>query len=111
MDHPLYFAKVGFIKSWSPAQVSKWDYWTDFMWFVQTILEVPLNIVSLQDMKKSVTDAQDQRSQLLSLKSSLESKSNEIVAATNENGSGPTAQETQLKVVQTKLTQNSEALT
>ena len=34
MDHPLYFIKVGFIKSWTPAQISKWDWYTDLMWFI-----------------------------------------------------------------------------
>lgn len=34
MDHPLYFVKVGFLKSWSPEFTKKWDFYTDLMWLL-----------------------------------------------------------------------------
>ena len=34
LDHPMYFVKIGFIKSWTPEYLKKWDWWTDFMWLI-----------------------------------------------------------------------------
>ena len=47
MDHPLYFVKVGFVKSWAPEFTKKWDWYTDLMWVIQTAIEIPLHLVAI----------------------------------------------------------------
>jgi len=37
MDHPLYFVKVGLIKNWTKAQLQRWDWCTDLMWFLEVL--------------------------------------------------------------------------
>jgi len=33
-DHPLYFAKTGFVKSWSPALQDRISWWSEFWWLL-----------------------------------------------------------------------------
>lgn len=66
MDHPLFFAKVGLLK-WKPTEISTWDYWTDFMWFIEVVLQIPLHLVSLADLQKNIVEIKNERTQLQSL--------------------------------------------
>lgn len=47
MDHPMYFVKVGFLKSWSPEKAARWDKYTDLMWFLEVMIQIPLHMVSI----------------------------------------------------------------
>ena len=72
MDHPLYFVKVGFIKSWSAEFLKKWDWLTDVMWCIQVALEIPLHMVALQDMQKNIIQLKQERDQCLALQKSIQ---------------------------------------
>ena len=71
LDHPLYFVKVGFIKGWSKAKLSTWDWYTDLMWFFQVLCEILCHIVAIQDMQKNLHILKQKRDQVKNMLKSL----------------------------------------
>lgn len=50
-DHPNFFLKIGFIKNWSEHSVARWSRMTEFWWFLQSVCEVMVHIVHIQDFQ------------------------------------------------------------
>ncbi len=56
LDHPLYFAKIGFYKM-DPAFLSRLDWWADFMWFAGNILDIMGQVVELHNIQREIQTA------------------------------------------------------
>ena len=63
-DHPLYFTRTGFVKSWSPALQDRVGWWSEFWWLLQCICEILCNVVAIQDMQIVLQDLKQKREQL-----------------------------------------------
>ena len=70
-DHPQFFANIGFIKHWSQQRRDFLGWLTELWWFLQTVCEILVHIVQIQDLHSQISQLKQRRRQVMNMMTTL----------------------------------------